>query len=46
MNDLIESLILNIAAIATIVQAVLEIINFIFERRRRRKPKKAGKNRP
>ena len=46
MIDLIESLIIDIAAIATIVQAVLEIINFIFERRRRRKVKKAGKNRP
>ena len=46
MLNLIESLIIDIAAVSTIVQAVLEIITFISERRRRRKVEKAGKNRP
>ena len=43
MTNLIESLIIDIAALATIVGTVLDIINFILERRRRRKRKKAGK---
>ena len=46
MLNLIESLIIDIAAVSTIVQAVLEIITFISERRRRRRNEKAGENRP
>ena len=46
MLNLIGSLIIYIAALSSIVQAVLEIITFISERRRRRRNEKAGKNRP
>ena len=43
MINLIESIIINLAAISTIMGTVLDVINFVSERRRRRRRKKAGK---